>query len=118
MMTKEHKSAKKAEEERKKKKRERHLSDIRSVAKSPEGRRLLWEILEKSGLFQVNGHTNEIDMARMEGQRANGIEILNDIMYAKASLFGQMQQEHASEMKREQIEFENELKESDPLSLD
>lgn len=109
---------KKSLEERTRQKIDRDLSDIRCVAKTPEGRRFLWRVLSRSGIFRANGHEDAIGMARTEGRRENGIELLNDIMSAKASLFGQMQQEHASEVKREQIEKLTELEESDQLSLD
>ena len=56
-------------------------------------------------------------MAKVEGRREGGIELLTDVLNAKSSLYGQMQQEHASEMKREKIEIEEEETESDPLSL-
>ena len=41
--------------ERNKRKIERNLSDIRSVAATPEGRRFIWNILSRAGVFQPNG---------------------------------------------------------------
>ncbi len=111
-------SSKQLNEELRKKKDERNLSDIRSVASKPEGRRFIWRILERAGIFQPNGHEEAISMARVEGRRENGIELLTDVMRAKPVLFGQMQQEHASELKREEIEIEIDEKDSDLLSLD
>ena len=111
------KKAPKTKEERNKRKIERNLSDIRSVAATPEGRRFIWNILSRAGVFQPNGHEEAIGMAKIEGRRSNGIDLLKDIMTAKASLFGKMQQEHASEAKRELCEIETENEESDPLSL-
>lgn len=117
-MANKERSASKSLIERDKQKQERDLSDIRFVAKTPEGRRLMWRILSRAGIFQMDGYNNAIDSARFSGRRNNGIELLNDIMAAKPSLFGQMQQEYASELKREEIEKETEIKEGDPLSLD
>jgi hypothetical protein len=105
-------------EQRNKKKLERELSDIRFVAKTPEGRRLLWRLLQDGGIFSDNRCSDVVDLARFEGRRSFGLEILKDIMAAKPSLYGQMQDEYASELKREEIEIEEEEKQSDPLSLD
>ena len=115
-MTKEN-SATKSRQERSEKKLERDLSDIRAVSKTPEGRRFMWRILSRSGVFRTNGCSDAIQMAKVEGMREYGIELLNDIMHAKSSLFSQLQQEHASEKKRELIEIESETEKSDPLSL-
>ncbi len=108
----------KPQKERSKKKADRDLSDIRKVALLPEGRRLIWRMLSRSGVFQMNGYDNLIDMARFTGRRNTGVELLTDVMLAKASLFAQMQQEHASEAKREKIEIETETENSDLLSID
>ncbi len=108
---------KKDKKERSKHKRDRELADIRCVAKTPEGRRFVWRILSNAGIFRINGIQESIGMARFEGRREGGIEILNDVMAAKPALFGQMQEEHASEKKREDIIDDKEKTERDPLSL-
>ena len=108
---------KKDKKERSEHKRDRELSDIRSVAKTAEGRRFIWRVLSNAGIFRINGIDDAIGMARFEGRRECGIEVLNDVMSAKASLFGQMQEEYASERKREDIVEDKEKTERDPLSL-
>lgn len=112
------KPTKKTREERTKQRLERDLDDIRFISKTPQGRRFLWRILTKAQVFSSNAIDNVIPLARIEGRRSVGLEILSDIMSAKPSLFGQMQEEHASEMTREAIEIKQEEKGSDPLSLD
>ena len=104
-------------EERQKQRKERDLADIRFVAKSPEGRRLLWRMMAENGIFQPSFNSESLVMSYAEGRRAAGLSILHDIFSAKSSLFGQMQQEHASELKREEIIEEKEEQERDPLSL-
>lgn len=99
-------------------KKERELSDIRFVSKTPEGRRFIWGILESHEVFRENGILDQMESNRFEGRRNAGINFLNKIMEAKPSLLGQLQEEHASELKREEIEIEQNEKESDPLSLD
>lgn len=108
----------KTKEQRAQQKAERDLADIRFVAKSPEGRRLLWRIMADNGVFRSSVNSDSIMMGFAEGRRTAGLSILHDIFSAKASLFGQMQQEHASELKREAIILEKENEERDPLSLD
>lgn len=107
----------KTREERSKHKEDRELADIRFVAKSPEGRRLLWRFMADNGIFLANQQDNVSFSGFQEGRRAAGLAILHDIFSAKASLFGQMQEEHASELKREEIEIKTEEEQSDPLSL-
>jgi len=107
----------KTKEERAKYKLERDLSDIRFVAKSPEGRRFIWKLLEDHDVFRENGINDQIESNRFEGRRNVGIRILNKITTAKPSLLGQLQEEYSSEMKSEEIEIETEEKQSDPLSL-
>ena len=85
------------------------------MAKSPEGRRFLWKIMSDSGIF-LNGMSLEVgNMAFEKGRRSIGLSVLHTIFDAKPSLFGQMQEEHASEHKREEIEISNDKR--DPLSL-
>ncbi len=98
-------------------KRKRALSDLRYVAKSVEGRRLLWQIMSESGIFLSSFNKESNIAAFQEGRRSVGLNVLHSIFDAKASLFGQMQEEHASEFKREEIEIKQEDEDSDPFSL-
>jgi len=107
----------KTKEERSEYKLARDLADVRFVAKSPEGRRLLWRFMKENSIFQPNMNPEMFYTGFAEGRRAAGLSILSDIFSAKATLFGQMQEEHASELKREEIEIETEEEQSDPLSL-
>ena len=107
----------KTKEERAEHKLERSLADIRFVAKSPEGRRFLWRLLEEHDVFRENGIDDQMESNRFEGRRNIGIRLLNKLTTAKPSLLGQLQEEYASELKREEIEIEIEEKQSDPLSL-
>ena len=108
----------KTKEERTQYKEERELSDIRCVAKTPEGRRFLWKQLEQHDIFRENDIIDQTESNRFEGRRNIGIRLLNKLTTAKPSLLGQMQEEHASELKREEIEILIEEEQSDSLSLD
>lgn len=98
-------------------KRERSLADIRFVAKSPEGRRFIWSILADHDVFRENDILEQIESNRFEGRRNAGIRLLTKLQSAKPSLLGQMQEEHASAIKSEELEIELSEEQSDPLSL-
>ena len=99
------KSTVKTKEERVQHKLDRMYADIRFVAKSPEGRRFLWRLLEEHDVFRENGIDDQMESNRFEGRRNIGIRLLNKLTTAKPSLLGQLQEEYASELKREEIEI-------------
>ncbi len=108
----------KTKEERAKAKADRNLSDIRHIAKDAEGRRFLWRLMEENGIFQSGFNADALVMSHSLGRKTAGLSVLSDVMTAKPSLFSQMQQEHASEIKREKIIIQTEEEQSDALSLD
>lgn len=87
------------EEEKKKqealenRRRERDRSDLCKVLKSPEGRRLLWAIMEDSRVFRTTYSGNPYDTAFREGKRAIGVAMLGRIMDADPGAFPLMQRE-------------------------
>lgn len=97
--------------------RERELSDIRFIIKSPEGRRFYWRLMSDAGVFRRSFNGDTVGTMFNEGRRSLGLDILNDLLEAKPAAFSEMQQEYASEKKREDNEVKAEIKESDPLSL-
>lgn len=90
--------------ERDERKRDREKSDIRFILKSPEGRRIYWNIMSETGVFRLsyNGDTN--NTLYNEGRRSVGLNMLNNLLDAKPEAFSQMQQEFAAEKKIEEIE--------------
>jgi len=73
--------------EREKKLRERELNDIGKILEIPEGRRLLWRIMDVAETF---GFANT-------DKRIIGIMLFHDIMDTKPKMFLQMSREHKSE---------------------
>lgn len=73
-------AAQEAEEERRQ--REIEQNDLRWVMGTKQGRRFMWRLLGKAGLFQPSFNTNSAVMAFNEGNRNAGLTQLNDIMEA------------------------------------
>jgi len=69
-------------------------NDIIAVMKTPEGRRYVWRLLEKAGVFRTpyRGSTNDT-MVRI-GNHSIGVEIMTEIIDANAELYLLMQKEH------------------------
>ncbi len=89
--------AKKAAE----RKRKRELSDIRLIIKSPEGRRFIWRLLEKAGIF-VRSYTGEVNSTMFnEGKREIGNWMFSELFDANPNAFTQLSQEHDSEVESE-----------------
>lgn len=107
----------KTPEERAKHKEERKCSDVRAIGKTPEGRRLFWDLLEVCEIFQ-NDFIESTSLTQFQkGRKYVGSWLLRRLLAAKSSLYSQIIEEHASEIKREEIEIEMEEEQSDPLSL-
>lgn len=67
-----------AEEERRQ--REREQSDLRFVMGNKQGRRFMWRLLSRAGVFQSSFNTNNAVMAFNEGNRNGGLQQLTEIM--------------------------------------
>ena len=94
------------QEQRAKRKRDRELNDIRVVLAGPEGRRFMWRVLSEGKIF-VDGYVHGdggFGTTYSTGRRSIGVWALSEVMEAKAESFMQMQREHASEAKREEME--------------
>jgi hypothetical protein len=103
-------------QKREERKRERDLSDIRLILKSPEGRRFYWRLMSEAGVFHRSFAGDVNTTLFNEGRRSLGIDLLNDLMDAKPTAFNEMQQEYASERKNEERILQEETKaSSDPI---
>jgi hypothetical protein len=69
------------EEQESRKRLEQEISDadLKWVMGRERGRRFVWRVLEKSGVFRTSFSTNALQMAFNEGQRNIGLPILDDI---------------------------------------
>lgn len=84
----------KAEAGKRKERREDELNDLRAVLVSPEGRRFVWRLLERGGVFR-SSFCAESDSctAFNEGRRNLGLSVLNDVLEADSGSFRMMQDE-------------------------
>lgn len=60
--------------------REKEQSDLRFVMSNKQGRRFVWRLLSRAGLYQSSFNTNNAVMAFNEGNRNAGLQLLNEIM--------------------------------------
>lgn len=82
-------------------KRDRELSDIRFLLKFPEFRRFYYRLIGDGGLFSTIFHDE--NSGYLLGRRSLSLDFFRDLNEAKPEAFLQMQQEHMSERKSEQI---------------
>ncbi len=80
------------------------ISDLRKVLSIPEGRRTIWSILTKAKVFADAFSPNALEMAKNEGERSVGINLLSDILEAESKSFYQMYAEEMSRIKAEKKE--------------
>ena len=83
----------KSKAEEKREVQEAH-NDIIAVMSEPAGRRYIWRLLERAGIFRTpyRGSTNDT-MVRI-GTHSFGVEIMTEIIDANAELYLLMQKEH------------------------
>jgi hypothetical protein len=79
--------------------RDREIEDLRTLIKRPEGRRVLWRILETCGVFKASFSLNSVQTGFNEGKRDVGLVLLADLNEADTHVFAQMQSEYISELK-------------------
>jgi hypothetical protein len=80
-------------------KKQRELTDLNSILKTPAGRRFIWKLLSKAGMFHVIFTSN----AKLEdfnlGRRSIGLELLAEVNEVDTGAYPQMQAEYISEQK-------------------
>lgn len=70
------------------------LDDLRWMIAHKQGRRILWRLLERTGLYRSSFNTNGMTMAMNEGQRNLGLFLLAELMDAAPDAYAQMLKEH------------------------
>lgn len=80
--------------ERNRERREEEINDLRAVLSSVSGRRFIWRLLERGGVFRSSFNTeSDSYTAFNEGRRNLGLLVLNDILEADLDAFTLMQRE-------------------------
>lgn len=57
--------------------RETEEGDVKWLMSSRRGRRIVWRILERCGVFRLSFNSNSMTMAFNEGQRNEGLRLLS-----------------------------------------
>lgn len=77
-------------------KRDRELNDLRKVLRTPEGRRVIWRLLEEAKIFQ-SVFTGNSGTYYKAGYSDFGRFILSEVLEANKNAFTQMMNEAWSE---------------------
>ena len=72
-------------------------SDFKWLMGSRRGRRIIWRLLDRAGVFRLSFNTNAMSMAFAEGTRNEGLRILTQIHTLCPELYHVMVKEHVSD---------------------
>jgi len=73
----------------------REEGDLRKVLSIPEGRRFVWKMLSRAGVFR-SSFTGNSHTFFNEGKREIGLGMFEDVMTVNSEMFVKMQKENAS----------------------
>ena len=73
--------------------RQQELRDIQSVMKFRDGRRFMWRVLEKAGIYDSSFSVDPAILAFKEVQRNIGLMLISDIMKATPDKYQVMAKE-------------------------
>jgi hypothetical protein len=80
--------------------RESEEADLHWLMSSKRGRRVVWRLLDRAGVFRLSFNTNAMTMAFSEGNRNEGLRILAMIHAICPNLYPTMVKEAKNERKR------------------
>lgn len=69
------------------------VEDVKWLMGSKRGRRILWRVLERAGVYRLSFNTNSMTMAFAEGARNEGLRMLAMIHSACPDLYPAMMKE-------------------------
>lgn len=84
--------------------RRRENSDLRKVLSTPEGRRFIWKMLGRAGVFR-SSFTGNSHTFFNEGKREIGLGLFEDVMTINSEMFVRMQKENTSLENNKDIEI-------------
>lgn len=79
--------------------RARELEDVRRVLETDAGRRLVWRLLARAGVFEISFKGDATWTFFNEGRRDMGLFLMGEVMDAKPEAYMQMSQEAQVEKK-------------------
>lgn len=71
--------------------------DIKWLMSSKRGRRIVWRLLDRAGVFRLSFNTNAMQMAFAEGNRNEGLRLLSQIHALCPELYPVMTKENAND---------------------
>jgi len=74
--------------------RESEESDIKWLMSSAKGRRIIWRLLDRAGVFRLSFNTNAMQMAFAEGNRNEGLKLLGQVHSLSPELYPTMLKEN------------------------
>jgi hypothetical protein len=80
--------------------RQRRLDDMRDVLRTDQGKRVIWDILEQTGLMSSVPFSDLAQLSRAEGKRDLGVNIHDWVMQAAPGTFLKMLENRAQEMEK------------------
>jgi len=80
-------------EQRRRAQEKAEADDVRWLMGTKRGRRIIWRLLERAGVFRVSFHTNSMTMAFNEGMRNEGLRLMALINADCPDLYLQMVRE-------------------------
>lgn len=80
--------------------REQEINDFRTLMGTKEGRRFVWRLLSKAGVYRPSFSGDALVMAFNEGNRNLGLLLMSEIHEACPQRYGQMQKEHEENERR------------------
>ena len=75
--------------------RDAEASDLKWLMSSKRGRRIVWRLLDRAGVFRLSFNTNSMQMAFAEGNRNEGLRVLAQIHTLCPELYPVMVKEQA-----------------------
>ena len=72
-------------------------SDFKWLMSSKRGRRIVWRLLDRAGVFRLSFNTNSMAMAFNEGNRNEGLRIMAQIHALCPELYAVMAKEQTHE---------------------
>jgi hypothetical protein len=72
------------------------LDDIKWLMDSKRGRRIMWRLLARTGIYMTSFSTNAMQMAYREGERSVGLDLLADVHLVSPDAHTVMTKENSS----------------------
>jgi hypothetical protein len=77
--------------------RETEEGDIKWLMSSKRGRRIMWRLLDRAGVFRLSFNTNAMAMAFAEGNRNEGLRLLSQVHALCPEIYPVMVKENAND---------------------